>query len=86
MGEHVDAGLGWAGRRNFPQPGLANGTAIGREEILMVRQQDHSIKAFFNVCQHRDNPLVDEQKRATRVGSSVVTTAGPFCPTADWLH
>jgi phenylpropionate dioxygenase-like ring-hydroxylating dioxygenase large terminal subunit len=28
----------------------------------MVRQQDGSIKAFYNVCQHRGNPLVDESK------------------------
>ena len=35
---------------------------LGREEILMVRQKDGSVKAFYNVCQHRGNPLVEETK------------------------
>jgi len=35
---------------------------IGREEILMVRQKDDGVKAFYNVCQHRGNPLVEGDK------------------------
>ncbi|MBI1180227.1 MAG: Rieske 2Fe-2S domain-containing protein [Alphaproteobacteria bacterium] len=31
---------------------------IGPESILVVRQEDGSIKAFYNVCQHRGNRLV----------------------------
>ena len=31
---------------------------LGRESILMVRQADGRIKAFFNVCMHRGNRLV----------------------------
>ena len=46
----------------LPEPGDWQMEPVGREEILMVRQQDHSIKAFYNVCQHRGNPLVDESK------------------------
>jgi len=30
---------------------------IGAEQILLVRQADKSIKAFYNVCQHRGNRL-----------------------------
>ena len=45
----------------LPEPGDWQMEPVGREEILMVRQQDGSIKAFYNVCQHRGNPLVDEQ-------------------------
>lgn len=33
---------------------------FGRESILIVRQEDASIKAFYNVCQHRGNKLVLE--------------------------
>jgi len=46
----------------IPQAGDWQMEPVGREEILMVRQQDSSIKAFYNVCQHRGNPLVDEPK------------------------
>ena len=46
----------------LPEPGDWQMEPVGREEILMVRQQDDSIKAFYNVCQHRGNPLVDESK------------------------
>ena len=31
---------------------------IGRESILIVRQADGGVKAFYNVCQHRGNKLV----------------------------
>jgi len=33
-------------------------TEIGRESILIVRQADGSVRAFYNVCQHRGNKLV----------------------------
>lgn len=33
---------------------------IGRESILIVRQEDGAIRAFYNVCQHRGNKLVTE--------------------------
>ena len=46
----------------IPQAGDWQMEPVGREEILMVRQQDSSIKAFYNVCQHRGNPLVDDPK------------------------
>src|SRR5262245_55185951 len=39
---------------------------IGPESILMVRQKDGSIKAFYNVCQHRGNRLVFEEKGHVR--------------------
>jgi phenylpropionate dioxygenase-like ring-hydroxylating dioxygenase large terminal subunit len=35
---------------------------IGTEEILVVRQKDLSIKAFYNVCPHRGNLLVHVDK------------------------
>jgi len=39
---------------------------VGPESILMVRQKDGSIKAFYNVCQHRGNRLVFEEKGHVR--------------------
>ncbi|MDG1665315.1 MAG: aromatic ring-hydroxylating dioxygenase subunit alpha [Hyphomicrobiales bacterium] len=35
---------------------------IGIEEILIVRQEDLTIKAFYNVCPHRGNILVHVEK------------------------
>ena len=35
---------------------------VGPESILMVRQEDGGIKAFYNVCQHRGNQLVSQEK------------------------
>ena len=32
---------------------------VGPESILIVRQEDDGIKAFYNVCQHRGNQLVN---------------------------
>lgn len=46
----------------LPNPGDWQMEDVGRESILMVRQSDGSVKAFYNVCQHRGNPLVDAPK------------------------
>jgi len=32
---------------------------IGRESFVIVREDEHRIAAFYNVCQHRGNRLVD---------------------------
>ena len=50
----------------LPDPNDWQMEEVGPEEILMVRQQDGSVKAFYNVCQHRGNPLVDEKKGHVR--------------------
>ena len=47
---------GWC--NEIPEPGDYITHEIGRESILMVRQEDKSIKAFHNVCPHRGNRLV----------------------------
>lgn len=46
----------------LPDPGDWQLEPVGPEEILMVRQADGRVKAFYNVCQHRGNPLVSEPK------------------------
>lgn len=45
-----------------PKPGNWQMEPVGPEEILMVRQKDGSVKAFYNVCQHRGNQLKQESK------------------------
>lgn len=42
---------------DIPQPGDYLVTEIGPESILIVRQKDASVRAFYNVCQHRGNRL-----------------------------
>ncbi len=44
----------------IPEPGDYQREDVGPESILMVRQADGGIKAFYNVCQHRGNRLVEE--------------------------
>jgi phenylpropionate dioxygenase-like ring-hydroxylating dioxygenase large terminal subunit len=46
----------------MPNPGDWQCEEVGPESILMVRQADGSVKAFYNVCQHRGNPLVAEPR------------------------
>ncbi len=47
------------------EPGDFVATEIGRESILIVRQNDGGVRAFYNVCMHRGNRL-----RPTGVGSA----------------
>lgn len=42
----------------MPEPGDYQVHHLRHESILMVRQQDGSVRAFYNVCQHRGNKLV----------------------------
>jgi phenylpropionate dioxygenase-like ring-hydroxylating dioxygenase large terminal subunit len=46
----------------LPEPGDWQREEVGPESILMVRQADASVKAFYNVCPHRGNPLVGKEK------------------------
>ena len=50
----------------IPNPGDWQREEVGPESILMVRQQDGGVKAFYNICQHRGNPLVDDAKGSVR--------------------
>ncbi|MEM9743822.1 MAG: aromatic ring-hydroxylating dioxygenase subunit alpha [Pseudomonadota bacterium] len=50
----------------LPKPNDWQMEPVGPEEILMVRQADMSVKAFYNVCQHRANPLVSEPRGHVR--------------------
>jgi len=42
----------------IPEPNNFFVYKIGQEEVLVIRQIDKSIKAFYNVCPHRGNILV----------------------------
>jgi phenylpropionate dioxygenase-like ring-hydroxylating dioxygenase large terminal subunit len=44
---------------------------LGKESVIMVRQADGSIKAFYNTCPHRGNRLV----LGDRGGSHRITCA-----------
>ncbi len=44
---------------DLPEPGDYATFEIGPESILMVRQPDGSVRAHYNVCQHRGNRLVE---------------------------
>jgi phenylpropionate dioxygenase-like ring-hydroxylating dioxygenase large terminal subunit len=44
---------------DLAEPGDYIVTEIGRESILLVRQHDGAVRAFYNVCQHRGNRLRD---------------------------
>ena len=41
----------------IPTPKTYQVENVGPESILMIRQDDYSVRAFFNVCQHRGSRL-----------------------------
>ena len=48
--------------QEVPEPGDYLNYEIGEESILVVRQQDGSIRAFYNVCPHRGRRLRDDAR------------------------
>jgi phenylpropionate dioxygenase-like ring-hydroxylating dioxygenase large terminal subunit len=52
--------------QEMPNPGDWQREDVGPESFIMVRQSDGSIRAFYNVCQHRGNRLVSEPKGTAR--------------------
>src|SRR4051812_19319623 len=60
---------------DIPEAGDYMLEEIGRESILIVRQDDGGVRAFYNVCQHRGNRLVLEPE-----GSMPAFT----CPYHSW--
>ncbi|WP_185267071.1 aromatic ring-hydroxylating oxygenase subunit alpha [Halopseudomonas xiamenensis] len=52
----------------FPDAGCVVTHEIGKESILMVRDDEGRIRAFYNVCQHRGNRMVEcEQTKVRRL-------------------
>ncbi len=51
--------------QDLREPGDFICTDIGRESVLIVRQKDGSVRAFYNVCQHRGNRLRSEGTGST---------------------
>ena len=47
---------------DLPEPGDYSVFRIGRESILIVRQRDGSVKAMYNVCAHRGNQIVQNDR------------------------
>ena len=45
----------------IPHPGDYIAAEIAGEDVVIVRAEDHSLKAFFNVCRHRGGPLVTQR-------------------------
>ncbi len=43
---------------DIPEPGDYSVFRLLHESIIIVRQQDQSVKAFYNVCAHRGNQVV----------------------------
>ena len=67
----------WAGRvEDIPEPGDFFTFKIGLENFIVVRCEDNSIRAFFNVCPHRGNRLVWDE-----MGS---LSQGFTCPFHNW--
>lgn len=65
---------------DIPEPGDHYVTEIGRESIMLVRQKDMSIKAFYNVCQHRGNKLVHSTEQPQEAAASFK------CKYHDWEY
>ena len=51
---------------DIPEPGDYSMFRIGREGIIIVRQEDGSVKAFYNACAHRGNQIVQNDRGSVK--------------------
>ncbi|GGC22865.1 (2Fe-2S)-binding protein [Novosphingobium marinum] len=59
----------WACRdEDIPEPGDYVQFEIGRESFVVARGDDGKIRAFYNVCPHRGNRLVDDADGSRPIG------------------
>ncbi len=66
-----------AGRaESIPQPGDFLTWTIGRQPVVILRQQDGSLRAFSNVCRHRMMKLLEGSGRCRRI----------VCPYHAWTY
>jgi Rieske 2Fe-2S family protein len=63
---------------DVPRPGDQMGARVGTEGVLLVRDQDGVLRAFYNVCRHRGHELLPAGERTTR---HVVK-----CPYHAWVY
>jgi Rieske 2Fe-2S family protein len=62
---------------DFPEPGSFILRDVGDESIVITRDNDRNIKAFYNVCRHRGSRILDEP-------SGKVTSIK--CPYHSWTY
>ena len=58
--------------REMPNPGDYQVEDVGPESFIMVRQDDGSIRAFYNVCQHRGSRLIFNAAGLTRANPPII--------------
>ena len=61
----------------IPEPGDALTLDIGRASVILVRDDDMSVRAFHNVCRHRGARILD-------AGQTIVSRL--VCPYHQWAH
>jgi carnitine monooxygenase subunit len=67
----------WAAREeDVPDAGDYVTFEIGRESFIVTRDEDHRIRAYFNVCPHRGNRLVSDEEGSRPHGFT--------CPFHNW--
>jgi Rieske 2Fe-2S family protein len=66
-----------ANEAELPEPGDYVTVQIDRRSVVLVRDDDLSVRAFHNVCRHRGSRLVDECRGS--VGNIV-------CPYHQWTY
>ena len=61
----------------IPNPGEYFLLNVFNESLIVVRDKQAGIRAFYNVCRHRGTRICEEGRGASAAASSAPTTRGP---------
>ena len=72
----------------IPNPGDHEVLRVSGESVLIVRNQDNQLRAFYNVCRHRGSALClpPEESKITLLPNARVTEKYIKCPYHAWSY
>ena len=72
-----------AAEAELPEPGDYVTVEVGRTSVIVVRDDDEEVRAFYNVCRHRGSRILDDACGSAETKLPPNTTAPKTWPCGE---